>query len=234
MPQPPKPDDLKSLLPVQAETVLSTQAPDDDCHLPPAEQAAATSMKPKRRSEFIHGRACARAALAALGFPDESIPVGDSREPVWPKGVVGSISHCEMVAAATAGRCDEIGGLGIDLELAEPLDAATLNLICRAPEQSWLQHTDDKLQFAKLIFSAKESIFKCIWPTIRHFVDFQDIGIQIDINANTFAPVEWADSLPAPLIASISGRYLLRNGWIMTTASLPRQETGSGSDSHEP
>jgi len=218
---PPKQNDLTDLLPAQVKTVLSDQVPTDEDPMPAAELAATVSMQPDRYNEFMHGRACARAALAALGLPDQTIPVGAHREPVWPTGIVGSISHCGAVAAAAAARRDEIGGLGIDLEFADPLDAATLNLICRDPEQFWLQQTDDRLRFAKLIFSAKESIFKCIWPTIRHFVDFQDIGIKIDIGANTFKPVEWADNLPASIIGSITGRYRLRDEWIMTTACLP-------------
>jgi 4'-phosphopantetheinyl transferase EntD len=228
--QPPTSEDLKSLIPAQANSVLSTQMPSATDCIPAAEQSAAASMKPARRSEFIHGRACARAALAAMGIPDPVIPVGADREPVWPDGIVGSISHCETVAAAATARREEIGGLGIDLELAEPLDRQTLKLVCRETEQAWLRHSDDRLLLAKLIFSAKESLFKCIWPIIRQFVDFQDIGIRIDIDTNTFVPVDWVDNLPAPVIGSIRGRYLLRDGWIMTTACLPRYQDRSMTD----
>lgn len=223
MSQPPTPNDLESLLPVQAKTVLSTHAPADGFHLPAVEQVATDSMNSKRRNEFAHGRVCARAALALLGLPDRSIPVGASREPIWPDGVVGSISHCSRVAAAAVAHNSEIGGLGIDLETAEPLDTATFELICHAREQAWLSSTDDALTFSKLIFSAKESIFKCIWPTIGHFVDFQDISIDIDTAAHTFTPVEWTDNLPAYLIRQINGRYLQQHGWIITTACITRQ-----------
>jgi len=217
---PPTVDALKSLLPDQVQVVLSTQAPADESYAPAAEIAAMAAMKPDRRIEFIHGRACARTALKALGWSDAPIPVGASREPVWPDGVIGSISHCGPAAAAAVARSENLNGLGIDLETAEPLDASTLELVCRTAECAWLENTDDPLRFAKLIFSAKESIYKCIWPTIRQFVDFQDIGIQIDRDAGTFAPIEWSDSLPAPIIQRIAGRYLLRNGWIMTSACL--------------
>jgi len=222
--EPPKPDDLKGLLPTQAYSVLSTQAPTDSCPVPAAEQAAVDSMKPARHREFMHGRACARAALTAMGFPDPVIPVGAGRAPVWPDGIVGSISHCGDVAAAAVARREEIGGLGIDLETAEPLDKQTMTIVCRETEQSWLRHSDDALQLAKLIFSAKESIYKCIWPIVSHFVDFQDIGIQIEADTNSFTPVDWIDDLPAPIIGGIRGRYLVRDGWIMTTACLPRYQ----------
>jgi len=225
MPQPPQSADLKRLLPAQVKTILSARAPAEEPSLPDAERAAMTSMHPGRRSEFIHGRICARESLAALGFPDQSIPMGTNREPIWPVDVVGSISHCGPVAAAATARRNDLGGLGIDLELAEPLDTEILPLICLPFEQNWLQHTDDPLQWAKLIFSAKESIFKSIWPILRHFVDFQDIGIQINIDTGSFTPVEWADNLPASIIQSIKGRYLLQDGWISTTAWMPSLET---------
>jgi len=181
------------------------------------------TMQPRRRSEFCNGRACARIALTALGLPDCVIPVGVNREPLWPDGTVGSISHCGPVAAAAVARSETISALGIDLEHAEPLDAGLLNMICLPAERSWLRTTENPLLIAKLIFSAKESIFKCIWPTVRRFVDFQDIGIHIDIDSGTFAPVNWADSLPDPVIRGIAGRYRLRDGWIMTTACIVHQ-----------
>ena len=175
----------------------------------------------------MHGRTCARATLAALGFPDQAIPVGASREPVWPDGVVGSISHCGPVAAAAVAHRHAFAGLGIDLELAEPLDETELNMICRESERAWLQNTDGSLPLAKLIFSAKESIYKCVWPEIGRFVDFQDIGIRIDIAANTFKAVEWAENLPAPIFDGVAGRFLIRDEWIITTACLPRQAVDS-------
>jgi 4'-phosphopantetheinyl transferase EntD len=220
----PTSKDLKRLLPAPAHTILSTRLPTDLCPMPAIEQAALDTMHPARRSEFIHGRACARTALGDMGFPDPVIPVGASREPVWPDGIVGSISHCGDVAAAAVARREEIGGLGIDLELAEPLDSQTMAMVCHKKEQAWLRRSDDALHLAKLIFSAKESIYKCIWPSIRRFVDFQDISIQIDAKTNCFAPVDWAEDLPDRVISSIRGRYLLRNGWIMTTACLPHHQ----------
>jgi len=227
MPQPPQSADLKRLLTAQVKTVLSVQAPTAEPSLPAAEQTAMASMQPGRRSEFIHGRICARASLTALGFPDQSIPMGNHHEPIWPTDVVGSISHCGPVAAAATARRNDLGGLGIDLELAEPLDTEVLPLICLPLEQNWLQHSEDPLQLAKLVFSAKESIFKCIWPTLRFFVDFQDVSIHIDTDIGTFTPIEWADNLPASIIRSITGRYLMHNGWILTTACLAQPVPGS-------
>ncbi|MBT77545.1 MAG: 4'-phosphopantetheinyl transferase [Chromatiales bacterium] len=226
MPQPPEPNDLKALLPAPVEAVLSTRAPSGESTLPDIERAALAAMQPKRRHEFIHGRTCARAALSMLDLPDQAIPVGTRREPVWPDGIVGSISHCGSLAAAAVARRQDLGALGIDLESDHPLDQALLTMICRAEEIERLQASSQPLLNAKLIFSAKESIYKCIWPTLRHFVDFQDVGIRMDTVAGTFAPLHWTDSLPNAVIQPIAGRYLLRNGWIMTAAWIPHPMNG--------
>lgn len=227
MSDPLTPDDLQSLLPPRVQAALSAQAPAGDCHPPAAEQDAMCSMWPNRRDEFIHGRCCARTALAALGLPDQAIPVGSAREPVWPEGIVGSISHCGPLAAAVVARRNDIHAVGIDLESDQPLGENLLTMICRPPERKWLQETGQAPASARLIFSAKESIYKCIWPTIRHFVDFQDVGIRLDTATGAFVPVEWADNLPDTLIGRIAGRYRVKNGWILTTAWLAPLANGA-------
>lgn len=226
MSRPPATADLENLLPARTVAVLSAEPVTDserlpDAPLPSPERAATGPMQPARREAFVHGRTCARAALNLLGVPNPVIPVGADREPVWPAGIVGSISHCGPVAAAAVARSEDVGGLGIDLETDEPLDRQTLPLICRASERDALVHAKDELHRAKLIFSAKESIYKCLWPIVRHFVDFQDVGIRIEPATRSFAATEWYASLPDPVIGSVRGRYLVRDGWILTAAWLP-------------
>ena len=159
--------------------------------------------------------------MAALGLPNTAIPFGANREPIWPDGIVGSISHCGAIAAAAASRSSARGGIGIDIEIAEPLDDSTLDLICCPAELKWLQNRENAREYAKLIFSAKESVYKCIWPTVQRFVDFRDIAIRIDAEAGTFTPAKWSNDLPASVVGAVTGRYAIRDRWIMTAASLP-------------
>src|SRR5512134_460449 len=76
----------------------------------------------KRRREFAKGRACARAALARLGCVAGPLLTGSEREPLWPDGVVGSVTHTDSYCAVAVVRSAACAGLGIDAELAEPLD----------------------------------------------------------------------------------------------------------------
>ena len=74
--------------------------------LHPAEQACIAKAGLKRRLDFAAGRVCARRAMAQLGVDGLPLLVGEKGQPVWPPGIVGSISHCEghYGAAATPGR----------------------------------------------------------------------------------------------------------------------------------
>lgn len=58
----------------------------------------------KRQAEYYHGRLCARRALQSIGIHDFTVHTGKQREPVWPPGVIGSISHNGEFAVAVAMR----------------------------------------------------------------------------------------------------------------------------------
>src|SRR5580700_2118478 len=47
----------------------------------------------KRIQDFTRGRACAHRVLSELGIEDFSLLAGEKREPVWPDGITGSITH---------------------------------------------------------------------------------------------------------------------------------------------
>lgn len=212
-------DELRSLLPERVAVACPPRQSTDLQSLPAIEAAAAANMQPERRREFAHGRACARTALVELGIADTPIPVGAAREPVWPDGIVGSITHCGLHAAAVAAQRRITAGLGIDLEASEPLEEGQIRLICRPAEQDWLrQHIDNRPELAKLVFSAKESLYKCLWPSVRQFIEFSAIGIRIDTDAGAFSVDAWDPALPGALLRRVAGRYLLRDGWIVSAA----------------
>ena len=211
---------LAATLPQQARVVVADQAP-VEFELLPGELPALTGMTEVRRREFTSGRYCARAALAALGLPAEPVPKASTREPVWPPGIVGSISHAAGLAAAAVGYSLQMTGLGIDLETDEPLDRKLVAMICRPEERAWLSEKSDPSSMAKVMFSAKESTYKCIWPEVRQFVDFQDVRVSLDPGAGTFKAFARSNSLPEDALAGLVGHFFRQGGLLVTSACIP-------------
>lgn len=197
---------LEGLFPEQVRCVIAAEFP-AQFRLLPAERDSAERMSARRRIEFVQGRSCARVALAGLGYPDCPVPQGPDRAPVWPDRVVGSISHCAGKAAAAVAHREDVGGLGLDLELIEELDQPLVPMICREDEQAGLGSGDIRLLTAKLVFSAKESVFKCVYPRIRRFIDFLEVGIRLDLDANTFSARPHSRDLDADLFGRVRGRF---------------------------
>lgn len=87
----------------------------------PGEEDLIVNAVEVRRREFITARRCAREALAHLGYQPAPIRPGRRREPRWPDGVVGSITHCAGYRAAVVTRVENLAGIGIDAEPYGPL-----------------------------------------------------------------------------------------------------------------
>lgn len=128
-----------------------------------------------RRAAFVAGRAAAHAALAALGRDVPSILPGPMREPVWPEGVVGSLSHAGDVALAIAASSGRTGGVGVDIEVAR--HAPELWDQVPVPrERRWLQALPTPVERDRMLlalFSAKEAIYKAFFPRVGSYFGFE-------------------------------------------------------------
>jgi enterobactin synthetase component D / holo-[acyl-carrier protein] synthase len=141
------------------------------------EEALVATAAPKRRREFALGRACARAALAALGHDPVSIGRRENGAPLWPDGLVGSITHTSGYAAALVAKAAHFSGVGLD---AERVGGVTSNLWPRlfdAVECEYLERLDetDRKLAATLFFCAKEASYKA-WG-IPAALPFREIRI---------------------------------------------------------
>jgi len=188
---------IERLFPPGIET-YSMDVEGDPDSLYPEEERCVRGAVATRRREFAQGRLCARRALARIGIRNFPLLIGTDRAPIWPEGVIGSLSHCGGYCAAAVARKGSILGLGLDVETAEPLDAELLALICTASEMTWLAESagDAKGLMAKLIFSAKESVFKCAYPLTGFFLDFHDCEIRLDEALGAFTATLRNSSLP--------------------------------------
>jgi enterobactin synthetase component D len=132
----------------------------------------------KRRREFEAGRTCAAGALAAIGAEATTVGVGAAGEPIWPAETTGSISHSDRLAIAVAAPRARARAIGIDVEtvmssarlcavadrIAAPgeIDAVAARAGCRTEVA------------ATLVFSAKESLFKCLFAEVGRVFDYLD------------------------------------------------------------
>jgi phosphopantetheine--protein transferase-like protein len=163
-----------------------------DFLLNPEEEVISASFgSSKRSAEFSFGRYCAHRALSK--FEMESVPIlriAETREPCWPESVRGSITHSEGFAAAAVGLAKDVSGIGIDLEsLSRVVDFNIRRHVCVDKEREFLESlpTEQANRYLRIIFSAKESIFKCFFPISQTYLYFQDAEIIIDENNSEFS-----------------------------------------------
>ncbi len=134
----------------------------------------------KRQAEYLAGRVCAKNVLSTIGIKNFQVISGEDRAPIWPAKVCGSITHTQSIAAAIVSSNPDIVGLGIDIECSMKENQEK----CL---QSHILAHDEKNSFSKLsklysnpltiIFSAKESIYKALYPTVRKFFDFNAVTL---------------------------------------------------------
>jgi 4'-phosphopantetheinyl transferase EntD len=215
---------ISSLLPDGAVAVEAYGDRWETVLLPEERQLVATAVE-KRWREFAAGRNCARRALTGLGWPDFPVLSGANREPLWPPGVLGSITHCQGYCAAAAARVGGIRGLGIDAEVNARLPDGVVDLVFTPRERRSLAEAPG-LSLPALVFSAKESVYKAWFPIAGCWLGYQDAEIDFDIAASRFnvrlLPSAPLDDLPARL--AFAGRFAASEAHVFTvvTATVPR------------
>jgi 4'-phosphopantetheinyl transferase EntD len=180
------------------------------------ERAAIAKAVDTRQREFATARGCARTALAKLGVPSTPIPTGKGGAPQWPAGIAGSITHCDGYRAAAVARIGDVASLGIDAEPNEPLpDDGMLDIIALEPERArlaGLAAAAPGICWDRLLFSAKESVYKTWFPLAHRWLGFESAEVVIDADHGAFT-VEVL--VPGPLV-SLRGRWLASEGFLVT------------------
>ena len=213
---------IRALFPPGVHTVCTTEDPDLDL-LYPAETEFIHRVASKRGREFAMGRLCARRALAHFGIRNFPLLVGKDRAPLWPTGIIGSLSHTRGICAVAVARRNEVAGIGLDLEAAEDLKQSLFRVVFTQNETAALKNLPDRKagQLAKIMFSAKESVFKCIHPLTGCFLNFQDCEVELEEKSNTFSAKVTADALqPRWGGRTLSGRFEYGSDYIATGVTL--------------
>lgn len=214
---------IEEILPAAA--VAAEASEDDAADLFAEEETAIARAVEKRRAEFATGRACARRALERLGLRAEPIPTGERGEPLWPAGVVGSITHCDGYRACAVAHAGDLVTIGVDAELHAPLPQGLIGDIARPeelPRLGELSRTEPGIHWDRLLFSAKESVYKAWFPLAEAWLGFEDATLTIDADAGTFSA---RLLVPGPVVGAspikgFEGRWLVRDGLIVTAIAL--------------
>ncbi|MFH8345230.1 4'-phosphopantetheinyl transferase [Streptomyces sp. NPDC018045] len=193
-----------------------------------AEAEAVAGAVVSRRRKFCTVRSCARKALSRLGLPPVPIPRGPRGEPMWPDGIVGSMTHCHGYRAAAVARSGDVLGIGLDAEPDEPLRYADMLHRISLPEErghiAELLAERPGIHWERLLFSAKESIYKAWYPLTGEALGFTDARV-------TFAPDEGTFTvrlLPARPYGPdgrhphFDGRWRAANGLLATALTVHR------------
>jgi len=193
-----------------------------DAPLAPSESVFVARAVPRRRREFAAGRHCARRALARIGAPLAALEVGRHRMPAWPPGIVGSITHTDGFCAAVVARDRDLRGIGIDAERALPLPDGLVSRICTASEirRASADADLDGRPWCRLLFSAKESVFKCVFPEDGRWLEFADVEVELDARDGRFV-ARLADGMRC-----IDGRFAWDSRHLITSAWALRADAG--------
>jgi 4'-phosphopantetheinyl transferase EntD len=217
---------IKDLLP---QAVKSAEAFTD----PPgitlfaSEEALMVRAVSKRRNEFTTVRFCARQALAQLGIAATPLLPGERGAPLWPDGIVGSMTHCAGYRAAAVAEAATIRSIGIDAEPHLALPEGVLEAVSLPDERehlAQLRAASGTICWDRLLFSAKESVYKTWFPLTRRWLGFEQARLRFE-PSGTFTAELLIDgtTVDADVLTGFGGRWLVRDGLLLTGIVLPAQ-----------
>lgn len=178
----------------------------------PQEQELIETVGAKRYAEFVCGRLAAKQALSALGIENFPVLRGDKGEPIWPEGVAGSITHTGDVCVVSV--TNKLTSIGIDIEKKRSLKTDIERMICTEEELNFLSSGggEDKNTALLIVFTAKESVYKTLYPSVRRFIGFKEAQLVLGDDKVFEAQVEDAPSC--------KGRYEVLDDYVLAVSQL--------------
>ncbi|WP_369237448.1 4'-phosphopantetheinyl transferase [Streptomyces sp. R21] len=223
---------IDELLP---DSVVAVEAYGDDetdrAPLHPEEEEVVARAVDKRRREFSAVRACARRAMAKLGVPPVAVLPGERGAPQWPQGLIGSMTHCDGYRAAALARAADLASLGIDAEPHGPLPDGVLPSVSLPVERerlTLLSARQPAVHWDRLLYSAKESVYKAWFPLTGTWLDFGEADIEIHVSPGSASHGRFRAELlvPGPVVGGrrlghFEGRWTVGRGLVATAVTIP-------------
>ena len=223
---------LELILPAGVESEERFGAASGGVLFPEEEQIIAHAVESRRR-EYAAVRSCARACLRRLGYQRVPILPGLGGAPSWPAGVLGSMTHCAGYTAAAVGPDQRISAIGIDAEPDAPLPDGVFDLVATPAERDRLAATQpepDGPNWDRLLFSAKEAVYKAWFPLVGEWLDHQQAEILFDPHHRTFTAQLSRDDLliNGHPVRRLHGRWTRHQGILVTAVVMGSVSTGVG------
>ena len=215
---------MRALLPTTV--ALHELRRDVEVPLFPEEQRAVSQAVEKRRREFVTARECVRRAMAELRVPVSAVPRGDRGQPVWPAGLVGSITHCQGYRAAALARRSDILGVGIDAEPHAALPADVLRLTASPEEMARVDRCAAErpyLHWSRLLFCVKEAVYKIWFPAEASWLGFEDVETDLRSDGTFNADLARSMHLAGVKYDRLGGRWAVVGGIIPVAIAIPAE-----------
>lgn len=215
---------IEQLLPAGVAVVEASEDVPGELVFQGEEDLVADAVEHRRR-EFVTARRCAREALAKFGLAPVAIRRGPQREPQWPEGIVGSITHTTGFRAAAVAPRSLVASIGIDTEPNEPLPDGVERLVTVPGEPEMLATLASAfpaIHWGRLLFSAKEAIYKSWYPVTGRWLGFDDAHLTIDPAGGFSAKLlidGWRTDGGPPL-TELRGRFVVAHGFVATAVII--------------
>lgn len=215
---------LGSILPATVMSVEATGAEADPDLFLEEQQLVATSVISRQRA-FASGRDCAHRALARLGRDPCPILHDGRGAPVWPADVVGSITHCDGYRVAAVAWKRDVACVGIDAEPNQDVSARVLRRVASADAHLMLREASSLepwVSWGRLLFSAKEAVYKAWYASTGESVDFSELHLLFDVERAAFrARIGAARAATAcSMVGLLGGRWRVKGGLLVTAVAL--------------
>lgn len=211
---------IRSLFPSGVQVAVSQGLGDVDM-LYDEERKLISHAGQKRQGEFAAGRLCAMNALEGLGINGSPILMDSKGAPIWPDGVIGSISHAKGCCAAVVALDGGENSLGLDIEEVGRVKDDIWSYTFLPEEMDWLRlQSDESAKWASVIFGAKEAFYKAQYPLTHAWLGFKDVVIDVDQGAGKFTVRLLLDFGPWSQDEVFSGGYVFFDGYVAAGINL--------------
>ena len=176
----------------------------------------------KRKKEYLKSRELAHSLFSEIGISDFILLNDDKRAPIWPSGIVGSISHSSGFAIVAISKDHK--SIGIDLEkIMSDERSEKLKDQFLTEEEIKINQLDFNL-FSTIVFSAKESLFKLIYPLCREYFGFHSAKIREITDSGFSIELKSQSTSVSKFNGLYQGKWQKLDDIILTSLVIPKSD----------